>query len=131
MKCNKNIFFRFIFNSNDKLTVNYSWAIKKLITFTKCYKFMKEKTIKVIKEEEFRIDLIDYVINYSRRIKVDINNSNLKVKFKKRKKIYEIKQSIVNEENSKLNVNSNENSNNESSISSYSSLSSSSSNHSN
>ena len=92
---------------------------------------MKEKTIKVIKEEEFRIDLIDYVINYSRRIKVDINNSNLKVKFKKRKKIYEIKQSIVNEENSKLNVNSNENSNNESSISSYSSLSSSSSNHSN
>ena len=120
-----------IFNSNDKLTVNYSWAIKKLITFTKCYKFMKEKTIKVIKEEEFRIDLIDYVINYSRRIKVDINNSNLKVKFKKRKKIYEIKQSIVNEENSKLNVNSNENSNNESSISSYSSLSSSSSNHSN
>ena len=119
-----------IFNSNNKLTVNYSWAIKKLITFTKCYKFMKEKTIKVIREEQFRMDLIDYVINYSKRIMIDINNSNIKVKFKRRAQIYEIEQSVIKEENSKSVVEDNENSNNKSSNSS-SSLSSSSSNHSN
>ena len=117
-----------IFNSNDILTVSYSWAIKKLITFTKCYKFMKAKTIKIIKVQQFKMDLIDYVIQYSRKIMIDINNSKLKGKYKKIVELYKIEESIIHEENSNSNIDDNENSNNQS-LNSSSSLSSSSSNH--
>ena len=32
-----------LFNGNKKMTVNYTWAIKRLSTFIKCYKCMKKK----------------------------------------------------------------------------------------
>ena len=119
-----------LFNLNKKMTVNYTWAIQKLSTFTKCYKCMRKKTIKIIEEEEFRTDITDYAIAYSRRILVDIHNSNLKYKLPmNRMEIHEIEHSTIREENSKSKSdNSNDNLNLSVSYSSSASDSSSSSN---
>jgi len=116
-----------LFNLNKKMTVNYTWAIQKLSTFTKCYKCMRKKTIKIIEEEEFRTDITDYAIAYSRRIMVDIHNSNLKYKFPmNRMEIHEMESSTIREENSNSKNNSKSDSSNDSF--SYSSSSSSYSN---
>ena len=71
---------------------------------------MRKKTIKIIEEEEFRTDITDYAIAYSRRILVDIHNSNLKYKFPmNRMEIHEIEHSTIREENSKSKSDNSEN----------------------
>ena len=88
---------------------------------------MRKKTIKIIEEEEFRTDITDYAIAYSRRIMVDIHNSNLKYKFPmNRMEIHEMESSTIREENSNSKNNSKSDSSNDSF--SYSSSSSSYSN---
>ena len=114
-----------IFNGNKKMTVNYTWAIKRLSTFIKCYKCMKKKTLKVIEEEEFRSDLKDYDFSFSRRIMVDVHNSNLKNKIPtNRMEIHEMDQSIIKEEYSKSKSNNSESENKNENSSSYQSSSS-------
>ena len=72
----------------------------------------KKKTLKVIEEEEFRSDLKDYAFLFSRRIMVDVHNSNLKNKIPtNRMEIYEMDQSIIKEEYSKSKSNNSENEN--------------------
>jgi hypothetical protein len=73
---------------------------------------MKKKTLKVIEEEEFRSDLKDYDFSFSRRIMVDVYNSNLKNKIPtNRMEIHEMDQSIIKEEYSKSKSNNSENEN--------------------
>ena len=89
----------------------------------------KKKTLKVIEEEEFRSDLKDFAFSFSRRIMVDVRNSNLKNKIPtNRMEIHEMDQSIIKEENSKSKSNSSESENSSSYQSSSSFPSSNSSN---
>ena len=84
----------------------------------------EKKTLKVIEEEEFRTDLTDYV-SFSRRIMVDVGNSNLKNKIPtNRMEIHEMDQSIIKEENSKSKSNCSESENKNENSSSYQSSSS-------
>ena len=86
---------------------------------------MKKKTLKVIEEEEFRSDLKDYAFSFSRRIMVDVRNSNLKNKIPtNRMEIHEMDQSIIKEEYSKSKSNNSESENNNENSSSYQSSSS-------
>jgi hypothetical protein len=118
-----------LYNSNNKMTVVYSWAIKKLSIFTKCYKCMKEKTIQVIEKQEFRMDLLNYAIAYSKRIMVDIYSENITNNYYSQ--ITNVEHSPIKEESSKSNNSDEESSNKNSSsipLSSSSSYKSSSSN---
>ena len=118
-----------LYNSNNKLTVVYSWAIKKLSIFTKCYKCMKEKTIQVIEKQEFRMDLLNYAIAYSKKIMVDTYSENITNNYYSQ--MTNIEHSTIKEENSKYNNSDEESSNKNSSsipLSSSSSYKSSSSN---
>ena len=68
-----------------------------------------KKILKVIEEEEFRSDLTDYAFSFSRRIMVDVRNSNLKNKIPtNRMAIHEMDQSIIKEEYSKSKSNNSE-----------------------
>ena len=73
----------------------------------------EKKTLKVIEEEEFRSDLTDYAFSFSRRIMVDVHNSNLKNKLP-----------IIKEEYSKSKSNNSESENKNENSSSYQSSSS-------
>ena len=86
---------------------------------------MKKKILKVIEEEEFRSDLTGYSFSFSRRIMVDVHNSNLKNKIPtNRMAIHEMDQSIIKEEYSKSKSNNSESDNKNESSSSYQSSSS-------
>ena len=85
----------------------------------------EKKILKVIEEEEFRSDLKDYAFSFSRRIMVDVRNSNLKNKIPtNRMEIHEMDQSIIKEENSKSKSNNSESENKNENSSSYQSSSS-------
>ena len=90
---------------------------------------MKEKTIQVIEKQEFRMDLLNYVIAYSKKIMVDIYSENITDNYYSQ--ITHIEHSTIKEENSKYNNSDEESSNKNSSsipLSSSSSYKSSSSN---
>ena len=85
----------------------------------------EKKTLKVIEEEEFRSDLKDYAFSFSRRIMVDVHNSNLKNKIPtNRMEIHEMDQSIIKEEYLKSKSNNSESENKNENSSSYQSSSS-------
>ena len=86
---------------------------------------MNEKKILKVIEEEFRSDLKDYAFSFSRRIMVDVHNSNLKNKIPtNRMEIHEMDQSIIKEEYSKSKSNNSESENKNENSSSYQSSSS-------
>ena len=83
---------------NKKCSVHVRWAVEKIGTFVKCYKCVKKKTQNVIKQGEYKVDMVEYVEKYIER-GVSLKNPNVIKEMRiKRKEIHEMSREIIKEE---------------------------------
>ena len=83
---------------NKKCSVHVRWAVEKIGTFVKCYKCIKQKTQSVIKQGEYKVDMVDYVEKYIER-GVSLKNPNVIKEMRvKRREIHEMNREVIKEE---------------------------------